>query len=112
MAYKWKPSASQKAAFKERMKDDDECRAYKERKRSKGSYAGFKDGNFVPTKMQYEFAITILNNGLENISEIVNNACNQVMYGYSGNEKIHHSHIHIINSIQRSEKTIIDIDFN
>jgi hypothetical protein len=109
MSYKWKPNASQRAAFCEKMKNEDEKLAYLKRKESKKLYANWKDKDFVPTKFQYEYALKLKSN--ENISETVNNACNQIMYGFSCNEKINHFFIHIINSIERGEKLLSDINF-
>lgn len=108
MTYKWKPSATQKRAFAERMKDPVEQEAYQERKTVKADKrrAGSKfdyssaGGSYVPTQLQYEEAFKFL--GKENLTPEQKNACNQVMYGYSCQEKIHHDNIHIVNELTRN----------
>ncbi len=97
---KWKPSASQRRAFAEKMKDPTEQTAYLERKRQKNSYNGFKDREFVATKEQHEFAMTFMQSGLKATPE-QEDACNQVLYSYSCNEKVHHDYIHIVNELRK-----------
>lgn len=109
MAYRWKPSATQKRAFAERMKDPAEQIAYQQRKEDKaakrrvGSKFDYSSagGNYVPTQFQYEQAVKFL--GAELTSE-QKDACNQVMYGYSCQEKIHHDYIHIVNELIRGKE--------
>ena len=101
MSYRWKPNASQRREFAIKMQDPEEKAAYEERKRFKNSYDGFKNKEFIPTKEQYENAFKMLNN--INLTDNQKDACNQVIYGYDCQEKIHHDYIHIINEFRRSE---------
>jgi hypothetical protein len=107
-AYKWKPSASQRKAFAQKMQDPDEQLAYikrkeekLEKKRSTSKYdyktAG---GEYVPTKAQYDF---VINNMEQFVSSDEKDAANMVIYGYVNNEKIHHDNIHIVNEKIRSK---------
>jgi hypothetical protein len=101
--YKWKPSASQKREFAQRMQDPTEAAAYAERKAEKRLYDNWKDKDFVPTKDQYDFCF-------ENIGKVKGeqqDAFNQVVYGYGCKEKINHCYIHIVNQLRRKE-----IEFN
>jgi len=66
MGYKWKPNASQRAAFRERMQDPEEKQAYEERKRLKNSYEGFKNKEFIPTLNQYNVANEMLGKDISN----------------------------------------------
>lgn len=102
MAYKWKPSASQKREFAERMKDPNEQAAYyarqseraeKRRLSSRFDYAS-AGGNYIPTQAQYECAVNNIGTGIDN-------DCNMVIYGYTCQEKVHHDHIHVINELIR-----------
>lgn len=104
--YKWKPSASQRREFAEKMNSDPEyAREYLNRKHAKTTYSddprSFKHREFVPTQMQYNEAARFL--GTKELTEEQKTACNQVMYGYSCQEKVHHDHIHIVNSMTRGE---------
>ena len=111
MSYKWKPSASAKRAFAERMKDPNEALEYEQRKadkaanRRKNSQFDYNSagGQYVPTKNQYDVAINILMVG-NNITEEQKNAANMVIFGYTNNDKIHHDFIHIINEYQRHKR--------
>jgi hypothetical protein len=107
-AYKWKPSASQRKAFAQKMQDPDEQLAYikrkedkLEKKRSTSKYdyktAG---GEYVPTKAQHDF---VINNMGQFVSSDEKDAANMVIYGYVNNEKIHHDNIHIVNEKIRSK---------
>ncbi len=102
MAYKWKPSASQRKAFAQRMQDPTEKEAYEARKREKALYDNWKDKDFVPTKEQYEYA-------MQHVHKINNHehetAFNQVMYGFTCNEKVNHAYIHVVNQYRRGELT-------
>lgn len=107
MGYKWKPSATQRRAFAEKMNNDPEyAAAYNERKEAKAEKrrAGSKfdyetaGGNYIPTKDQYEFAATC---NRDNLTPEQWDALNQVEYGYTCQEKIHHDYIHIINELRR-----------
>lgn len=97
---KWRPNASQRKAFAEKMQDPTERAAYLERKAFKNSYEGFKDRSFIPTKEQYEFAMF---NRPADITAEQQDACNQITYGFSCQEKIHHDYIHIVNEMHRAE---------
>jgi len=107
--YKWKPSASQRREFAQRMQNPEEKAAYEKAKEDKAAKkrAGSKfdyysaGGNYVPTQSQYHFVMTHME--LFNTSEEIN-AANQIMYGYINNEKIHHDYIHIVNEKIRSFK--------
>lgn len=102
MAYKWKPNASQRKAFAEKMQDPEEARAYEARKEEKAAKrrAGSKfnyqtaGGNYVPTKAQHDFA---MENSHLAVTMEEQTAFNDVIYGYSCQEKVHHDYIHIVN---------------
>ncbi len=106
-AYKWRPSASQRRAFADKMNDPEARAAYEKRKAEKDSKRkstskfdySTAGGSYVPTKDQYDFV-------MQNKDKFVNpeeiEAMNQVLYGYTTNEKIHHDHIHIVNDKLRS----------
>ena len=99
MGYKWKPNASQRRAFAERMKDPDEQAAYEQRKREKAMYDNWKDKDFVPTREQYVFCMEHFEL-FETFEE--KDAMNFVMSGYLLNEKVNHSFIHIVNEKRRN----------
>lgn len=108
MSYKWKPSASARRAFAERMQDPQEQAAYQERKTAKEdkrragssfSYAS-AGGNYVPTEHQYGVCWKILADGDATI--VQQSAANIVMGGYSCQDKVHHDYIHIVNEYYRS----------
>ena len=108
MSYKWKPSASQRRAFAERMKDPAEQAAYEARKiekankRRAGSRFDYETagGWYVPTRSQHDFCF-------DNMHLFVNpeevDAANMVMSGFVCNEKVHHDFIHIVNEKMRSK---------
>jgi hypothetical protein len=107
-AFKWKPSASQRKAFAQRMKDPDEQAAYEKRKQDKadkrrsGSKFDYETagGHYVPTKAQCDFATN--DKHLAKTSE-EKAAFNDVIFGYGANEKVHHDSIHIVNEKMRSQ---------
>jgi len=107
MAYRWKPSASQRKAFAEKMSNPDEARAHEQRKidrddkRRAGSKFDYQSagGKFVPTQTQYDFCV--LNMALEMTDE-QDEAFKQIMWGYVCQEKVHHDQIHIVNELRRS----------
>ena len=109
MKYKWKPNATQRREFAERMKDPDEQKAYSDRKIAKNTYSNnplsFKHKSFIPTETQYKHAQKMfLSCPIDNPLTIEQrDACNQVIYGYSCQEKVHHDYIHIINEHRRNE---------
>lgn len=98
MGYKWKPNASQRREFAERMKDPEERAAYEQRKREKSMYDNWKDKDFVPTKEQYDFCWR--HNELFVTNE-EQNARNLLMSAYICNEKVNHAFIHIVNEKRR-----------
>lgn len=112
MGYRWKPNASQRREFAERIKDPAEQAAYAERKRHNHSYAGFKDKSFIPTQQQYDYAMYLIGLGLESISYKVADAANMVTSAWVCQDKVHHDYIHIINSVQRGDKTPLCTEFN
>lgn len=110
MAYRWRPNASQRRAFAERMQDPEEKAAYEERKRKRNSYEGFKDREFVATREQHDFCLSNMHLATEYDEQhprtggnqiTAEDAFNQVMSSFSCNEKIHHDYIHIVNEIRR-----------
>jgi hypothetical protein len=104
MSYKWKPSASQRREFAERMKDPEEQRAYDQRKVKKMLYDNWKDKDFVPTKEQHDFCM----NHFELFSTFEEkNAHALVISAYSLNEKVNHNFIHIVNEKRRSQNTFL-----
>lgn len=103
--YKWKPNATQRREFAERMKDPEEQKAYSERKYAKTHYniddsRSFANGSFVPTEMQYKIAINMLNQELSN-EEF--NAATQVSSAYICQDKTHHDYIHIVNHFEENK---------
>ena len=106
MSYKWKPSASQRRAFAERMKDPAEQAAYEERKAEKAQKRratskfdyGTAGGNYVPTREQHDFCFNNIHMFVT--SEEVD-AANMVMSGFVCNERVHHDYIHIVNEKRR-----------
>lgn len=110
MTYKWKPSKSAKREFANNMKDENFAADYyakkeaKENNRRSKSMFDYKSagGNYIPTNSQHEFCLN--NYNLFTVIEQI--SANEVMYGYSNNEKINHDHIHIVNEKMRSIVTI------
>lgn len=108
MGNKWKPSALQRRAFAERMKDPDEQQAYQDRQNARAEInyrSKFMFGlrQFVPTKEQYDFVVF---NAPEIMTSEQRKACNQIAYGYNCNEKVDHKHIHIVNEMRHSLKSL------
>jgi hypothetical protein len=99
MSYKWKPSASQRRAFAEKMQDPKEKEAYEIRKREKKYYENWKDKDFVPTKEQNDFCFAHMD--LFTTPE-ERDAANMVISGYSCQEKTNHAFIHIVNEKRRN----------
>ena len=106
---KWKASKAKRRAFALKMQDPVEAAAYKARKdaratkrrqTSKFDYAS-AGGSYVPTKAQFDYCMA-------NSSDIMDidtqTAFNEVMFGYSNSEKVHHDYIHIVNEHIRSNK--------
>jgi hypothetical protein len=90
------------------MKDPDEQLAYDQRKIDKAnkrrSTSSFNyesaGGNYIPTKIQYDFCFKNFHLFLTQDEKA---AANEVMYGYSCNEKIHHDYIYIVNEKIRNK---------
>lgn len=108
MGYRWKPSASQRREFAERMKDPEQRAAYENRKIEKAekriSSSAFDyasaGGMYIATQAQHDFAVFDRTGVVTSEQE---DACNQVAYSYSCNEKIHHDYIHIVNELIRKK---------
>lgn len=104
MGYRWKPNASQRRDFAERMKDPEEQKSYEERKRAKNTYSdnplSFKHKSFIPTQFQNDQARKFLS--MNKLTSEQQDACSQVIYGYGCQEKIHHDYIHIVNELTRN----------
>lgn len=97
--YRFKPNATQRREFAERMKDPEEQAAYLERKHAKNSYnindsRSFAHKSFVPTKIQYDIAINMIE---QELTKEQFNAAQQVSSAYICQDKVHHDYIHIIN---------------
>lgn len=108
MAYHWKPSASQRRAFADRMQNPIEKADYEQRKQDKadkrraGSAYSYSSagGNYIPTEDQWKFCMFNWPSGTTPEQE---NARQQVLYGFSCQEKVHHDYIHIVNELIRSK---------
>lgn len=103
MNRKWRPNATQRAAFRERMQDPVEQMVYDERKSEKANYENWSQKSFIPTKEQYEFCMRNMYNlfatGLEK------QAAESVIYGYNCMEKVAHDDIHVVNELRRKYPT-------
>jgi len=107
MAYKWKPSATQRREFAQRMKDPDERATYEARKveradkRRAGSQYDYEKagGYFVPTKAQHDFCFQNLH--LFGTPK-ERDAAEIVMSAWSCAEKVHRDYLHIVNEKIRS----------
>jgi hypothetical protein len=113
MAYKWKPSKSQRKAFAIKMQSDIEYataynqrKAEREEKRRANSQFDYKTagGNYIPTLLQFEYC---MNHNFPNLTMEQEAAINEVMRGFSCNEKIHHDYIHIVNELIRNNNNKI-----
>lgn len=105
MGYRYKPSASQRKEFAERMKDPEEQKVYEDRKRAKSTYSdnplSFKHKSFVPTQMQNDHSWKMLS--IEGLKEEQYEAARQVLSAFSCQDKVHHDYIHIVNAHQREQ---------
>lgn len=114
MAYKWKPSKTQRREFAEKMQDEDFANQYylnktiKAENRRKTSEFDYNTagGFYIPTNNQYKSAIAFLNESGTKLSTKQIEGCNNVIFGYSCNEKVHHDNIHIVNELIRSKSFI------
>jgi len=107
MRKQWKPSVSQRREFAQRMQDPEEKAAYELRKRlreekrrasSQFDY-GTAGGFYIPTKAQNDFCFEHMEMFTTD-DEIA--AANDVLYGFSSQEKVHHDSIHIVNEMRRN----------
>jgi hypothetical protein len=93
------------------MQNPEEKAAYGERKRQKAEKRKASSqfdyekagGSYVPTYTQHDFCM--MNNHLFTTSEQID-ARNQVIYGYTCNEKVHHDYIHIVNELRRKQSSL------
>ena len=107
MSYKWRPNASQRRAFAERMKDPEERAAYQERKEARaqkrraGSQFDYNTagGEYAPTEAQYNAAMQMMG---EEVTQEQREAANMVILAFSISEKAHHDFIHIVNEWRRA----------
>jgi len=99
MGYKWRPNKSQRKAFAIKMQDPENREIYESKMAKERTYEYWKDKNFVPTKEQHDFCLEYINLFVTSEEK---EAVGAVMYGYSCNEKVNHSHIHIINEKRRN----------
>jgi hypothetical protein len=99
--YKWKPNKTQKRAFAIKMQDPAERRAYEARKSEKEENRraasnfdyGTAGGEYIPTLAQSDFCmnhIEVFSTPKENL------AAQEVIRGYSCQEKVAHDFIHIV----------------
>lgn len=108
MSYKWRLSKSAKREFANKMSTDPQfaadyyarknAKAEKRRSSSQFDYAT-AGGNYTPTREQYDAAITYLQSNT--LTPQQRDACNQVIYGYTCREKVHHDYIHLVNELRR-----------
>lgn len=100
---KWKPSKSAKREFAIKMQNDLEFaidynnrKQIKNDKRKASSQFDYESagGNYIPTKYQSDFCF---NNPELFITLHEQEAKNNILYGYSCQEKVHHDYIHIVN---------------
>lgn len=112
MAYKWKPSASQRREFAAKMQDTKEQAAYDQRRKDKAdkrreasafNYAS-AGGSYVPSKNQHDYAV--FDRSMNTTAEH-DEACNMVASAFSCNEKCDHDYIHIVNELIRSKISVI-----
>jgi actin-related protein len=100
---KWKPNASQRKEFAQRMQDPDEKTAFEERKAAKKQKfydsiheQGIK--SYIPSREQHDFCMF---ERPDNLTSEQENACNLVASGFILNEKVDHYFIHIVNELRR-----------
>lgn len=106
MAYRWKPSKTQRKEFAQRMGSDPQYAAdYHARKNAKkeknrsGSKFDYDSagGYYVPTQTQHDFCLRFIGE----LTTEQRDAFNQVAYGFNCQEKVHHDLIHIVNELMR-----------
>jgi len=102
MAYKWRPSKTEKKEFAEKMQNSEFASAYNQRKEDKkaNKRASSKfdyetaGGNYVATQKQHDFCLKNMNLFETNDEQ---NAANQVVFSFTCKEKTKHDYIHIVN---------------
>jgi len=104
---KWRPNATQRREFAQRMQDPTAREEYEQRKREKAERRRKESkfdyysagGNYTPTESQNSWAFHFLRT--DNLTPEQEEACNQVIYGYTCKEAVHHDYIHIVNELIR-----------
>ncbi len=99
---RWKPNKSAKRAFALKMQDPVEATAYQARKEARAnkrrqtSKFGYNSagGSYIPTRIQFDYCLA---NSSSSMPIDIQVAFNEVMFGYSNMEKVHHDYIHIVN---------------
>ena len=106
---KWKPSKTRRRAFALEMQDPIKATAYKARKEARATKRrqsskfdyNSAGGTYIPTKVQFDYCLANISASMPIDTQI---AFNEVMFGYSNSEKVHHDYIHIVNEHIRSNK--------
>ena len=109
MSYRWKPNATQRKAFAQKMLDPVEQQAYTDRKEKRDrrsreyrQLAQERHGEtFIPTIRQYHFCFD--SPDLFNTAEEQEAMC-EVLYGYTCKEEIAQCHLDIVNEMMYSHK--------
>ena len=99
---KWKPSKSARRAFALKMQDPVEATAYQARKEARATKRRQTNkfdyetagGSYVPTRAQFDYCLANISYSMPIDTQV---AFNEVMFGYSNTEKVHHDYIHIVN---------------
>lgn len=103
MSYKWKPSKSARREFAQKMQNDQQFatdyynrKSEKAEKRRAGSKFDYNTagGSYIPTKAQHDFC---LQNPDLFVTVEENQAANEVIFGYTCQEKVKHDSIHVVN---------------
>ena len=110
MAYKWRPSATARrefahnmqndSAFKEEYEANKQAKIDKKRSKSKFDY-NTAGGSYVPTMVQHNNAFHFLET--KTLTDEQSQACNEIIYGYTCQEKVNHDSIHIVNELIRNQ---------
>lgn len=114
------PSTRKREGFANKMKDPEFIKHYFEKtekteikRRAESEFGpGTVEEYYVPLKIQYDAAIELLSSKICSLEQMA--ACNQIMFGYTNNEKIHRSYIHKVNEglLEGSQKEQKDINQN
>ena len=107
MYYKWRPSATQRRAFAERMQNPEEKASYEARKKAKeekrraDSKYNYESagGFFNPTELQYNSAWEMLS-GTDEQRE----SANQIIVAHDCQMTVHHDYIHVVNEFIRNKE--------